>query len=119
MAESSLHIEAEKLNLLYQYNGTSYVGIYMNQYVVYPDYSHPNITTFIKILDQFVTKYVTEPIHGFILVDNWPYDTFFHMNGSDFTYFTEVITLILEEAQSRFNFFLGISRGNVFHSTLE
>lgn len=90
MLDTNLHAEAEKLGILYHYNGTTYTGLYLNEDVVYPDYSSPQIAKFIDQLYSLITQYITVPIDGLLLKDNWPSDEKFHMNGTDFKYFTKV-----------------------------
>lgn len=85
-----MHKKAEELGILYQYNGSTYAGSYLNENVVYPDYNSPCISTFINELYTFITQYVTIPIDGLVLKDNWPADDSYSMNGSDFKYFTKV-----------------------------
>lgn len=98
LVDTKLHTEAKNLNILYDYNGTTYTGLYLNEDVVYPDYSKPEISKFIDLLYRLITQYITIPIDGLILKDNWPSDENFHMNGSDFEYFTKVSTLYLFDA---------------------
>lgn len=83
---------ADKLGILYQYNGTTHIGSYLDHDVVYPDYSSTNINKFITEMEKLIALYVTVPIDGLILSDNWPVDDSFRMNGTDFKYFTEVRT---------------------------
>lgn len=90
MLDSNLCIEAEKLNILFKYNDTIHIGSYLDQDVVYPDYSSMNISKFIQELYNLISKYVPDPIDGLILKDNWPSDNNFRMNGTDFKYFTVV-----------------------------
>lgn len=90
MSGSNLHKEAEKLGILYQYNGTAYLGSYLNEDVVYPDYLSKEIDRFLNELYKLIAQYITIPIDGLVLKDNWPYDDNFIMNGTDFKYFTEV-----------------------------
>ncbi|CAG9861440.1 unnamed protein product [Phyllotreta striolata] len=78
---------AEKLNILYQFNQSEYVGKYLQQDVVYPDYSDPKIQVYIQEIDKLLKEYINVTIDGFVLSDNWPLNDNFIMDNASFPYF--------------------------------
>lgn len=73
--------------------GNVFKGNYKNlkQEVAYPDFSAKSISDWYDSLKTFLGNKITKSIDGFILTDNWPAQTAFHMgNNQHFPYLTEV-----------------------------
>ncbi|XP_050293641.1 neutral alpha-glucosidase C-like [Anthonomus grandis grandis] len=90
--DNPLYKTAKDLNLLYKYqSGIVYNGTYLNNKVVYPDYSNGSISEFIQIMFDWInTNIGIENIHGFVLNDNWPQDdSYTNVEKNEFLYYTE------------------------------
>ncbi|CAG9772551.1 unnamed protein product [Ceutorhynchus assimilis] len=90
---NELYIKAKELGILYKNeNGSIYEGSYLNQPVVYPDYS-ANSSEYMETLIKWIDTHLgMDYISGFILNDNWPEDeSFIKVPSSSFPYYTQEI----------------------------
>ncbi|KAJ8957974.1 hypothetical protein NQ318_001975 [Aromia moschata] len=87
---TDLYKEAVSLDVLYKYNSTIYKGKYLKQDVVYPDYGHSKIQSYLKAFSTFLVTYIDiEDIDGFVLNANWPANDNYRISNLSFPYFTE------------------------------
>ncbi|XP_030753565.1 alpha-glucosidase-like [Sitophilus oryzae] len=89
---NSLYASAVSLDVLYKdRSGNVYLGKYLKLPVSYPDFTHPSIEDFLKVLMQWIKDQIgLEKISGFVLNNNWPQDDSYKATlNTSFPYMTD------------------------------
>ncbi|KAL1506617.1 hypothetical protein ABEB36_005944 [Hypothenemus hampei] len=93
-----LYQKAKDLDLLYKNKSTVYIGTYLDRKVVYPDFSHAKISSYIETFGTWLKTILNiDLISGLILIDNWPQDdSYKNVSSNGLPYFSEVMGIQLQ-----------------------